>query len=133
MRMLVRFRTEAAWAIFSQSLSRRLPVASLVFSISPSLAKSLVTSCSLDISRENTATVFSGDALATDSATFRAILVLPIPGRAARSSRSDLFRPLIFLSTAERPVDRPGGSAPAVSLANWSMTSSTTTPTWVIS
>ena len=35
-----------------------------------------------------------------------------MPGRAASSSRSDLFRPLIFRSTADRPVDRPGGSLP---------------------
>ena len=103
-----------------------------VFSISPSLAKSLVTSCSLDISREKIATVLP-EALAADRATFRAILVLPMPGRAASSSRSDLFRPLIFRSTADRPVDRPGGSLPAVSLASCSITSLSTAPTVAIS
>ena len=78
------------------------------------------------------ATVLPED-LAADRATFRAILVLPMPGRAASSSRSDLFRPLIFRSTADRPVDRPGGSLPAVSLASCSITSLSTEPTEAIS
>ena len=88
---------------------------------------SRVTSCSRDISREKMATVLP-DSLAADSATFRAILVFPMPGRAASSSRSDLFRPLILASTADRPVDRPGSVLPplAVSSARWFITSCST-------
>ena len=133
MRISVRLSTDAACAIFSQSLSRRLPVTSLVFSIRPSVASRRVTSCSLDISREKIATVF-WLSLAADRATFRAILVLPIPGLAASSKRSDLFRPLIIRSTAERPVESPGSpSPPAVSSARWLITSCSTTPTDAIS
>ena len=129
MRISVRLSVEAASAIFTQSLSRRLPVVSRVFSMRPSLAMSRVTSCSLDISREKMATVLP-DSLAALRAMFRAILVLPIPGRAASSKRSDLFRPLILPSTAEKPVDRPGSVLPpaAVIWARWSMTSWSTTP-----
>ena len=66
-----------------------------------------MASCSRDISREKMATVFWVD-LATFSATFMAKEVLPMPGRAANKMRSDLLRPVIFWSTAERPVERPG-------------------------
>ena len=128
MRMSMRLRAEAASAIFSQSLSRRLPVMSRVFSTRPSLAIRRVTSCSRDISSEKMATVLP-DSLAAFSATFSAILVLPMPGRAASSSRSDLFRPLILPSTADKPVDRPGTLLPplALSSASWLITSCSTT------
>ena len=107
MRMSRRLRVEAPSAMRTQSLSRRLPVVRRVFSTRPSVAIRRVTSCSRDISSEKMATVLP-EVLAADSATFSAILVLPMPGRAASSSKSDLFRPLILLSTAESPVDRPG-------------------------
>ena len=107
MRISMRLRLEAASAIRCQSLSRKLPVVSRWFSTSPSDAMRRVTSCSRDISSEKIATVLP-EVLAADSATFSARLVLPIPGRAASSSRSDLFRPLILLSTADNPVDNPG-------------------------
>ena len=106
----------------TQSLSRRFPVTSRVLSISPSPASSRVTSCSRDISRENTATVFRL-ALAAFTATFRPILVLPIPGRPASSSRSDLFRPLIFRSTSEKPVVRPGMVSPPAAVSSPSRSS----------
>ena len=82
-----------------------------VFSMRPSLASRRVTSWSRDISSEKTATVWP-DSLAAFRATFSAILVLPMPGRAASNSRSDLFKPLILPSTAEKPVDRPGRVLP---------------------
>ena len=129
-RMSMRLRAEAASAMRCQSLSRRLPVIKRWFSTRPSLAMRRVTSCSLDISREKMATVLP-DSRAADRATFRAILVLPIPGRAASKSRSDLFMPLILASTAESPVDRPGTVRPplADSSANWLITSPSTMPT----
>ena len=107
MRISIRLRLDAASAIRCQSPSRRLPVVRRVFSTSPSAAIRRVTSCSRDISSEKMATVLP-EVRAADSATFNAILVFPMPGRAASSSRSDLFRPLILLSTADRPVDNPG-------------------------
>ena len=129
MRMSVRLSAEAASAILTQSLSRRLPVTRRVFSTSPSVAIKRVTSCSRLISREKIATVLP-DSFAAESATFSAILVLPIPGRAARSRRSESFRPLILLSTAEKPVESPGTFSPpaAVSSARRSITSCSTTP-----
>ena len=127
MRMSMQLRADAASAMRCQSLSRRLPVMSRWFSTSPSLAIRRVTSCSLDISSEKMATVLP-DSRAADSATFNAILVLPMPGRAASSSRSDLFMPLILASTADRPVDRPGTLLPprALSSASWLITSPST-------
>ena len=128
MRMSRRLRVDAPSAMRTQSLSRRLPVTRRVLSMRPSPARSRVTSCSRDISRENTATVF-WDALAAFTATFRPILVLPIPGRPASSSRSDLFRPLIFRSKSEKPVVSPGIVSPpaAVSSPNRSRTDCSTT------
>ena len=111
MRISRRLREEAPSAIFTQSLSRRSPLMRRVFSMRPSLASRRVTSWSRDISSEKTATVWP-DSLAAFRATFSAILVLPMPGRAASSSRSDLFKPLILPSTAEKPVDRPGRVLP---------------------
>ena len=126
--MSVRLSVEAASAIFTQSLSRRLPEMSRPFSTSASLDSTRVTSCSLDISREKTATALPL-ALATLSATLSAKLVLPIPGLAAKRMRSDLLRPLILSSTALRPVERPGSVLPPVaeSSARWSSTPCSTT------
>ena len=120
------FNTPAAAAIFSQSVSRREPVTSRVFSTQASELRSRVASCSRDISSENMATVFFSD-FATFSATFNAKEVFPIPGRAASRIRSDLFRPLIFRSTADKPVDRPGSrlSLSLISLSRSSTSGST--------
>ena len=126
MRMSTLFKTVAAAAIFSQSVSRRAPVFRRVFSTSASEDSKRVASCSRDISRENTATVFFA-LFATFSATFRAKEVLPMPGRAASRMRSDLFRPVILLSTADRPVDNPGrwSSLSLISLRRSSTSGST--------
>ena len=127
MRMSVRLRAEAASAIFTQSVSRRSPLMRRVFSTRASLDKRRVASCSLDISREKMATVCFVS-LATLSATFSAMEVLPMPGRAASSTRSDLFSPEILASTAERPVERPAILVPSRSLISlrWSSTSGST-------
>ena len=106
-RMSTLFKIVAAPAIFSQSVSRREPVLRRLFSTRASEDSRRVASCSRLISRENTATVLR-TALATFSAIFSAKEVLPMPGRAASRIRSDLFSPVIFWSTAERPVERPG-------------------------
>ena len=87
--------TVAAPAILSQSVSRRRPVRRRWFSTRASVLSRRVASCSRDISRENIATAFRS-ALATRSATFRAMEVLPMPGRAARRIRSERFSPVIF-------------------------------------
>ena len=101
------FKIVAAPAIFSQSVSRREPVLRRLFSTRASEDSRRVASCSRLISRENTATVLR-TALATFSAIFSAKEVLPMPGRAARRIRSDLFSPEMAISTSGRPVDRPG-------------------------
>ena len=89
-----------------------LPVVSFFRSTKLSLAIRRVTSCCLDISREKKATVCFGCFFATFSARFSAIEVLPMPGRAASSIRSDLFRPLMNLSKSRRPVEVPEISLP---------------------
>ena len=50
-----------------------------------------------------------------------------MPGRAASKMRSDLLRPVIFWSTADRPVDRPGrwSSLSLISLRRSSTSGST--------
>lgn len=63
------------------------------------------TSCSLDISREITPIVLP--ALATFWAMLRARDVLPIDGRAARTIRSDGWRPESMLSRDLKPVGVP--------------------------
>ena len=95
MRMSTLFKMVAAPAIFSQSVSRREPVLRRLFSTQASEDKRRMASCSRDISRENTATVF-WVLLATFKAMFSAKEVLPMPGRAASRMRSDLLRPVIF-------------------------------------
>ncbi len=69
--------------------------------------RSLVASCSRLISSENTATFFFS-VMPTWRAIFSAILVLPMPGRAAMRISSDLLRPSVLLSRSGRPVGRPG-------------------------
>lgn len=75
---------EAMESLF-QSSSVSLPVTSFWLSTKLSLDKSRIASCSRDISREKNATVLLV-LFATDSATFSAIDVLPMPGRAAMRS-----------------------------------------------
>ena len=66
-----------------------------------------MASCSRLISREKKTTVLPENLPAWRS-MFRAKEVLPMPGRAARRIRSDLFSPEMAISTSGRPVDRPG-------------------------
>ena len=107
MRMAERFNESAAAATLSQSSSASLPVTSFLLSTKHSLEISRRASCSRLISREKKATFFP-DLLPASSRIFRAIEVLPIPGRAAKRIRSDLFRPEMARSRSRRPVDRPG-------------------------
>ena len=83
------------------------PVRSPCPGTSAARERSLEVSCSLDISRENIATVLCS-VIAAFRAMFRAMLVLPMPGRAAISTSSDLLRPRMVLSRSGRPVLRPG-------------------------
>ena len=92
MRMSVWRRVRAAWVSFPQSEALSRPVESLVSSTSPSAASRRTNSCSLLISRENTATVLPL-CLATFRAMFMAKELLPTPGRAASRMRSDRLRP----------------------------------------
>ena len=76
-------------------------------STSPSAESRRVTSCSRLISSENTATVLPL-VLPTWRAMFSAMLVLPIPGRAATRAKSPPLRPSIALSRSGSPVEMPG-------------------------
>ena len=107
MRISVALSAPAAVPTRRHSSSERRPVWSFLLSTRPSPASRRMTSCSRVISSENTATVLPVD-FAALSAMFRPMLVLPMPGRAARRIRSDLFRPEMAISTSGRPVDRPG-------------------------
>ena len=107
MRMREWFRESAATAILSQSSSVSLPVTSFLLSTKHSLEIRRRASCSRLISREKKATCLP-DFLPASSRMFRAMEVLPMPGRAARRMRSDLFRPEMARSRSLNPVDRPG-------------------------
>ena len=106
-RMSVWLRAAAAMASLVHSSCSSLPVISFWLSTKLSPDRSLMASCSRDISREKTATV-ELYFFATFRPMFRAKDVLPMAGRAAMSRRSDLFRPLILVSRSRRPVDKPG-------------------------
>ena len=106
-RMVERLRESAAAATLSQSWSDSLPVTSFLLSTKHSLEISRRASCSRLISREKKATFFP-DRLPASRRMFRAIEVLPMPGRAARRIRSDRFRPEMARSRSRRPVDSPG-------------------------
>ena len=133
MRMFSPESTAAALAMFTQSCSRRLPVTRRWFSTVAWLERMRVTSCSRDISSEKTATDLPLER-ATLSAMLSAILVLPIPGRAASSTRSDLLSPFVLSSSTLRPVGRPGSVLPpeALSSLRWSRTPCSTTPMGVM-
>ena len=107
MRMVERLRESAAAATLSQSSSVSLPVTSFLLSTKHSLEISRRASCSRLISREKKATFFP-DFLPASSRMFRAMEVLPMPGRAASRMRSELFRPEMARSRSRRPVDSPG-------------------------
>ena len=111
-RMSVCESAVAAMPILLHSSMDSWPVTSFLLSTKLSLEIRRVTSCSFDISSEKNATVFCGFFFATFSATFSAMEVLPMPGRAASSTRSERFRPLMNLSRSRRPVDRPEMSLP---------------------
>ena len=106
-RISVWLREAAAMEILLHSSSVSLPVASFLPSTKLSLASRRMTSCSRDISRLKMATVFLYF-FATFRPIFRAKADLPMAGRAATRRRSDLFRPLIFMSKSRMPVERPG-------------------------
>ena len=92
----------------------------------PSLDRSRVTSCSRLISREKMATVLPV-ALAAARAMFKPMLVLPMPGREAIRTRSELFSPMIRRSRSRRPVVIPGMVFPeAASSDRWEYTLCTT-------
>ena len=107
MRMSVWLRVAPAMQILVHSSSVSLPVVSFCSSTKLSFARRRMASCSRDISRLKIATVFLYF-FATFTPMFRAKADLPMAGRAAISSRSDLLRPLILVSRSRRPVDRPG-------------------------
>ena len=96
-RISVWLRAEDAMESLFQSSSVSLPVTSFWLSTKLSFDKRRIASCSRDISSEKKATVLLV-LFATESATFSAIDVLPMPGLAAMRRRSELLRPLIFLS-----------------------------------
>ncbi len=106
-------RRELASAIFSHDSSESLPERSSLLLTSASLESIRETSCSALISRENTQTFFF-----VLCATFVAILsandVLPIPGRAPISTRSELPIPTSTLSMPENPVGVPCAAAGSV-------------------
>ena len=87
------------------------PVANFLLSIRHSVATRRMPSCSLLISRENTATLFP-ECLAASTPMFMAREDLPTPGRAARMMRSELFSPEMRRSRSMRPVDMPGNCPP---------------------
>ena len=64
------------------------------------------TSCSLLISRLKTPTVLPSRTAAC-SATLRARLVLPTLGRAARTTRSLAWKPVVSWSRSEKPDGMP--------------------------
>ncbi|MPN40552.1 hypothetical protein SDC9_188090 [bioreactor metagenome] len=91
----------------SQSSSLSLPVTSFWLSTKASLEMRRIASCSRLISSEKKTAVLPENFPAW-SRILRAMEVLPMPGRAASKIKSDLFRPVIFVSSMERPVDSPG-------------------------
>ena len=126
MRMWERFRDSVATMIFSQSSGPRLPVTSFLLSTKHSLEMRRRASCSRLISNEKKTTFFP-DFLPASSRMFRAMEVLPIPGRAASRIRSDLLRPEMARSRSVRPVERPGmAESLAASSSSRAYTSSST-------
>ena len=107
MRMSVAESTLTAEPMRRHSSSLSLPVCNFLPSTRPSAESRRVTSCSRLISRENMATVLP-ELLPMLRAMFSAMLVLPIPGRAAMSAKSPGFRPSMARSRSGRPVARPG-------------------------
>ena len=97
----------AAAATSRHCCSVSWPVSRFCDGTSEARERRRLTSCSRDISSENTAT-FLCWVMATFSAMFSAMLVLPMPGRAAIRISSDLLRPRIMLSRSGSPVDSPG-------------------------
>ena len=98
------------------------PVCRFCDGISAARESSRETSCSRDISSEKIATVLPRFSPAY-RAMFRAMLVLPMPGRAAIRISSDLFSPRIMRSRSERPVEMPGNFFPESAASDiWSKT-----------
>ena len=89
-----------------QSLESRRPLRILSASTVDSRLSIRLTSCTLDISRLNTAVVMPC-LIATFSATFKTNAVLPIDGRAATSTKSDGCKPDKYVSRSLNPVGTP--------------------------
>ena len=96
----------AASVAFCQSSWLMNPVFKRLESMRASEVSKRMDSCSLDISRENTATG-TRSSTATLRARFRAKAVFPILGRAARIMRSDFCRPEVSWSRRGYPVLSP--------------------------
>ena len=95
-------------ASLSQSSASKLPERSFSLSTLASAESSLVTNCSLDISRLKTKVApGASERVATYLAMFSAKAVLPIAGRAATMIRSEGCNPLVLWSRSAKPVGRP--------------------------
>ena len=95
MRIDIDCSDSVAPAMRSQSVSSSVPMRSFLLSMSASLESIRVASCSRDISSWKMTTVFPLR-LAAFTAMFRAMAVLPMPGRAASRIRSLLLSPPIY-------------------------------------
>ena len=130
MRMSQALSVLAAAATSRHCWSVRRPVNRFCEGTSAARERRRVTSCSRDIASEKIAT-FLCCVIATLSAMLSAILVLPMPGRAAMMTSSDLFRPRIRSSRSGRPVDNPGMRLPEAAASL--IASKTFCMTWRIS
>ena len=90
----------------AHSASVKSPERSLVPSTKASLASRREASCSRPISRDKKAPRRLA-VTATWRAMFSPKLVLPTPGRAASTIKSERFRPVMVLSSSLMPVGRP--------------------------
>ncbi len=100
------FKTPAASVAFCQSSWLIKPVLSLFESMRASEVSSLMESCSLDISKEKTATGLRS-LRATFLAIFNAKAVFPMLGLAARIIKSDFCNPDVIWFNLGYPEDIP--------------------------
>ena len=109
------FKRCAAGLNRCQSLSVSLPdIAADI--LTPAFAHiRRVRICISGISKENTAQTFPSSAAC--STIFIANDVLPIPGRAANTIRSDFCKPLVILSKRKKPVITPRKASLSFSMA----------------
>ena len=97
MLMLIFDSLSIAMWILSQSWRSTFPSRSLLISTLDSMESILIPRDSSDISRLKIKT-FASAFLAAFRAMLRAKALFPMPGRAARITRSDFCRPLVILS-----------------------------------